>query len=171
MIGLMTKFVDALRLVAIAISDALPYRLFVGSRAALYRLAGVRVGERACIYGRQIVAYPQRLTIGDGCFVNAACIFENEGAITIGTDTYVGPGVAFLTTNHVAATMTNVARPIAIGARCWIGARAIVLPGCVLADDTVVAAGAVMLGRRYDERFYAGVPAASKKREGDDGLR
>jgi acetyltransferase-like isoleucine patch superfamily enzyme len=156
------KLADALRLFAIDVADMLPYRLFVEARRQAYRLAGARLGRGACVYGRQIVSHPQRLAIGDGCFINAACCFENEGGVTIGRRTYVGPRVNFLTTNHRAG-MANETAPIRIGDDCWIGGAATLLPGCTLASGTVVAAGAVMLGRVHERGLYAGVPGALKR--------
>ena len=41
----------------------------------------------------------------------------------------------------------------------WLGARAVVLPGVTIADDVVVAAGAVVTRDCPTPGTYAGVPA------------
>ncbi len=155
------KLRDALRLTAIAASDLLPHRLFVALRRSLYRAAGARVGEGVCLYGRQLVLYPQRLVLSDRCFVNVGCTFENAGGVEIGTGSYVGPGVSFLTTNH-GRDFASVTRPIVVGKRVWIGGGAILLPGTIVADGTVIAAGAVVRGDIREPGLYAGVPAVRK---------
>jgi len=154
-----TKLIDALRQVALALGDVLPHRLFVAQRRALYRLAGVRIGARACVYGRQVVLYPERLEIGDDCFVNVGCTFENEGGVRIGAGTYVGPGVQFLTTNHRGPGFRNETAAIEVGERVWIGGGAIVLPGARLGEGVVVGAGAVVRGSLAQPGLYVGVPA------------
>lgn len=161
-----SKALDVFRLLLVDAVDILPYRFFVAVRRWSYRLAGARIGRGACLYGRQIVAYPQRLDIGSRCLVNAGCIFENEATIEIGDRCYVGPRVKFFTTDHDAATMANLPRPIRVGADSWIGGGATLLPGCEIADRTIVAAGAVMLGRAYSAGLYAGVPGVRKRPTG-----
>ena len=110
-----------------------------------------------------MIAYPRRLDIAAGCFINVGCIFENEAEVRIGERSYIGPRVNFFTTDHEPTTMANRPRSIRVGADCWIGGGATLLPGCELADRTVVAAGTVMLGRSYAAALYAGVPGQLKR--------
>ena len=50
--------------------------------------------------------------------------------------------------------------PVTIGAGSWIGTGAVILPGAHIGKNTVVAAGAVVLGGEYpDYCVLAGVPA------------
>jgi acetyltransferase-like isoleucine patch superfamily enzyme len=158
-----SKITDGLRQVAIGITDILPYPLFVSIRRYAFELAGARVGPAACIYGRQIVSCPERLELGALCFINANCFFDSEGGVSIGMRTRVGPRVMFLTTNHDETSMTNVVSAIHVGSDCWIGAGATLLAGCELEDGTIVAAGAVMLGRFHKRGLYAGVPGTYRR--------
>jgi maltose O-acetyltransferase len=50
-------------------------------------------------------------------------------------------------------------RPVTIGDRVWIGARAIICPGATIDSDVVVAAGAVVAGHLEAGGIYGGVPA------------
>jgi acetyltransferase-like isoleucine patch superfamily enzyme len=158
-----SKITDGLRQIAIGITDILPHHLCVSIRRYAFELAGASVGPAACIYGRQIVSYPERLRLGELCFINADCFFESEGGVSIGMRTRVGPRVMFLTTNHDETSMTSVLSAIHVGNDCWIGAGATLLPGCELEDGTIVASGAVMLGRVHKRGFYAGVPGTYKR--------
>lgn len=154
-----TKICDAFRLTLISLGDVLPYSLFVRQRRALYVLAGAKVAADACVYGGQIIAFPQRLSLAPRCFVNARCIFENVANVSIGEDSYIGPAVLFNTTNHEPGTMVAKHAPIVVGRRVWIGGGAILLPGVTVEDDAVIAAGAVLPAGIYSAGLYAGVPA------------
>jgi hypothetical protein len=89
--------------------------------------------------------------------------YQNFAAsITIGSGTYIAAGVTFVTANHDPADPDHhlPGLPIAIGKRCWIGTRAVILPGVVLGDRTTVGAGAVVT-RSFPAGncIIAGVPA------------
>jgi maltose O-acetyltransferase len=95
-----------------------------------------------CDYGTQIA-------LGEGVFINFNCVFLDCCAITIGAQTQLGPAVQLYTASHpldAAARVSGpeLARPITIGSRVWIGGGAIVLPGVTIGDDTVVGAGSVV---------------------------
>ena len=52
---------------------------------------------------------------------------------------------------------------IQIGNDVWIGTRAIILGACEIKNNVTIAAGTVLLGRKYGpDKFYAGVPAHEK---------
>jgi maltose O-acetyltransferase len=95
-----------------------------------------------CDYGSQI-------TLGDGVLVNCNCVFLDCNRITIGRQTQLGPSVQLYTATHplgpVARTAgPELAFPIDIGARVWIGGASVVLPGVTIGDDTVIGAGSVV---------------------------
>jgi maltose O-acetyltransferase len=95
-----------------------------------------------CDYGTQI-------TLGAEVFVNFNCVFLDCNTIDIGAQTQLGPAVQLYTATHPldAAARTagpELAYPIRIGSRVWIGGGAILLPGVEIGDDTVVGAGSVV---------------------------
>ncbi|MFS2032370.1 DapH/DapD/GlmU-related protein, partial [Curtobacterium sp. CT11-45] len=80
----------------------------------------------------------------------------------IGDHTAIGMQVLVMTSHHEigddgAWSETASGRSVDIGERVWIGGRAVVLPGTVIEDDVVVAAGAVVRGRLTSHGVYAGV--------------
>jgi maltose O-acetyltransferase len=82
--------------------------------------------------------------------------------IAIGDETVISLGVIILA--HDASTRrplgyTRVA-PVAIGARVFLGAGAIVLPGVTIGDDAIVGAGSVVRRDVADGTVVAGNPAA-----------
>lgn len=93
-----------------------------------------------------------------GCYFSNA----NQGNITIGKGTWIGPNVGIVTTNHDPENPERHHKPrdITIGRQCWIGMNSMIMPGVVLGDHTVVAAGAVVTKSFPDGScIVAGVPA------------
>ncbi|WP_081357668.1 acyltransferase [Neomoorella thermoacetica] len=49
--------------------------------------------------------------------------------------------------------------PVIIGDGCWIGTRAVILPGVKIGEGCIIAAGAVVTKDCESNGLYAGVPA------------
>jgi len=66
--------------------------------------------------------------------------------ITIGDYTNIGPNVSIISANHdlIDNERQVTAHAINIGAYCWLGSGAIILPEVCLGDFTIVGAGAVV---------------------------
>lgn len=97
-------------------------------------------------------------------FQSHGCYFSNAGGgrIVIGKGTYIAPNVGIITTNHDPENPDRHLEPqeVVIGQRCWLGMNSVILPGVVLGDHTVVAAGSVV-GRSFPKGrvILVGVPA------------
>lgn len=133
------------------------------ARAAIYRLMGVRTQTLSIFDGCTIVG-SETLTIGPLTFINRECYFETVAPITIGAKTAIAMQVAFITSTHPFTELGHfnpvpTGLPITVGDRCWLGARAIILPGVTIGDDVVVAAGAIVTKDCASGGLYAGVPA------------
>src|SRR6185437_10710679 len=138
---------DVLRWLA-RVSPATSFLLPISARRSLLRLAGVRVGAQVTGL-KQCGFETKQVSIGDGCFVNAGCWFEGAGRIDIGRNVFLGPQVMIITSVHKIDQGGQVARmPVAsevrIGDRCWLGARATILPGVTIGEGTIIGAGAVV---------------------------
>lgn len=119
----------------------------VGDRCAVER--GVRVTTRGGV------------TIGAGCNINQGVLLDGRGGLTIGARVNISPEVCLLTAGHDVDSPTFAGRvqPTVVGDRCWVATRAIVLPGTVLGEGAVVAAGAVVRGDVPPWTVVAGAPA------------
>lgn len=87
--------------------------------------------------------------------------------VTIGALTSIsGYGTQILSHSTSLANNDGGCFPITIGHHSFIGTRSIILPGAVLPNHAVLAAGAV-LNKRYTEEYalYGGVPARFIKKE------
>ena len=131
-------------------------------RTLLYRSSGLAIRSFNIREGQ--VIDNSHLRIGDRTFVNRHCSFEGEGTIDIGADCQIGPETTFVTSNHERLPDGTVDTAptyldIKVGDGVWIGARSVILPGAVMEDDCIIAAGAVVRGRCLAGRSYGGVPA------------
>lgn len=50
-------------------------------------------------------------------------------------------------------------KPITIGNNCFIGARAVILPGTEIGDDVIIGAGSVVKGKIPQKTVWGGAPA------------
>jgi maltose O-acetyltransferase len=93
--------------------------------------------------------YGQQIELADGVYINMNCIFLDPALIQIGSQTFLGPNVQLYTAFHPIDAETRVsgpelASPISIGKRVWIGGGVIVLPGVTIGDNTTIGAGSVV---------------------------
>jgi len=66
--------------------------------------------------------------------------------IRLGERAVVSQGAYLCTASHdfEKKTFPLITKPITVGAGAWIGARAIVLPGCEIGEGCVIGAGSVV---------------------------
>ncbi len=91
----------------------------------------------------------QHISIGRGTFINFGAMLIDAAPITIGDDCQIGPNVQLLTPLHPVdpeprRAKWESAKPIELKDNVWLGGGAIVLPGIVIGENTVVGAGAVV---------------------------
>jgi maltose O-acetyltransferase len=107
------------------------------------------VGDHSTIVPPFHCDYGSQITLGSRVFVNAGCVFLDAAPIALGDDVQLGPCVQLLTSDHPRDSAERAqgfesARPISIGARSWLGAGAIVLPGVEIGADVTIGAGSVV---------------------------
>jgi acetyltransferase-like isoleucine patch superfamily enzyme len=150
---------------------------------AQWSLRGVKQrGPRAVVFGRPIVdasdltvgadfkvwSGPRktlisgwgRMSFGDRCFVNVGSTIISVEEIKVGDDVAFANDVYVMDSDsHGVEGRPHRQAPIRIGDGCWIGARAIILPGVTLGKRVLVAAGAVVTRDVPDDSLVAGNPA------------
>ena len=106
------------------------------------------------------------LQIGHNSAFGRFTEFGAAGGITIGNDVIGGSYISFHSENHVFSDMFKLIRNqgvtsvgIVIGNNVWIGAKVTFLDGCVVGNNCVVAAGAVVNSVFPDNVVIGGVPA------------
>lgn len=100
------------------------------------------------VHYTSVVHFPQRITRGKNVYPgdSPGNFIDATNGIIIGDNTNIGPNVGLISTNHLPTNNALFTQnpPIQIGANCWIGMGAIILPGVQLGNFTTVGAGAVV---------------------------
>jgi maltose O-acetyltransferase len=167
--------IDFRRLALGIVLAPLPDAAFPRLRVLVYRLLGIRIGRSTLIRGRLKLAGPpgctSRFTIGSNCFLTTPLHIDLNSEVVIGNHVTIGHDVAIVTSAHHIGGPgrrcgQHVPRPIRIGDGCWIGARALLLPGVILGDGSIIAAGAVVSSNVEPHTIVGGVPARLIRRLG-----
>jgi maltose O-acetyltransferase len=101
------------------------------------------------------------LVMGNNSVVNSKCRIDLRGGVKIGDNVSISNEVIILTADHDIDTpgMDGRKKAVEIKDYCWIGTRAMILPGVTIGTGAVVAAGAVVTSDVAPFNVVAGVPA------------
>jgi len=109
---------------------------------------------------------PSKLEMGDNVSINRNCVINAGGGVTIGSGTLIGPNVTIYSQNHSYKEKTIEIRlqgyerkAVTIGSDVWVASNAILLPGVIIGDGCVIAAGSVVTHSMPPYTIVAGVPA------------
>jgi maltose O-acetyltransferase len=116
-------------------------------RQLLSELLG-RGGDSCWIQPPFFCDYGFNIELGDKVYFNFNCVVLDVASVKVGARTMFGPAVQVYTATHplnpYERRTKEFARPIRIGADCWIGGGTIVLPGVTIGDMSVIGAGSVV---------------------------
>jgi acetyltransferase-like isoleucine patch superfamily enzyme len=105
------------------------------------------------------------ISVGDGTYLNRGTEIVAAQRVTIGRDCKIARDVIIMDTDqHEVPGLGLVVSPVEIGDRVWIGARAIILKGVRIGDDSLVAAGSVVTHDVPPGGIVGGVPAKPIRR-------
>ena len=127
------------------------------------RLILKNVGGGINIYPR--AQFSSKVELGDNSDIGYAALIQ--GKCIIGNNVMMGPEVMIWTMNHNSSDYTTPMmyqgneeeRPVIIGNDCWIGSRAIILPGVRIGNGVIIGAGAVVAKDIPDYAVAIGNPA------------
>jgi len=86
---------------------------------------------------------------------------RNPKGVIIGDGSYLAFGATILCHDM----SRNIRKPVIIGKNCFIGANSIILPGVIVGDEVVVAAGAIVTKDIPNNTIVAGNPARIIKKD------
>ena len=133
-------------------------------------LIGKPVDETFGLFPPFYTDFGKNITIGKNVFINAGCKFQDQGGIYIGDDVFIGHNVVLATLDHdIDPDKRHLLypAPIHIGNRVWIGAGCVITRGVTIADNSVIAAGAVVTHDIPGNVIAGGVPAKVIKKIGE----
>ncbi|HNP31932.1 MAG TPA: acyltransferase [Flavobacterium sp.] len=110
--------------------------------------------------------YGKGLKMGNNSAIGDYTHFGAAGGIEIGDDVIMGSFISFHSENHNFSDKSKLIREqgvtskgIKLGNNIWVGAKVTFLDGCIVGNNSVVAAGAVVNGIFPDNVVIGGVPA------------
>lgn len=128
-------------------------------------LFGEPFQEGTAIFSPFYVDFGKPLKLGKNVFINHNCTCMTAGSITIDDGVMIGPQVTLLTANHdFDDHNVIICKPIHICKNAWIGARATILPGVTIGENSIVAGGAVVTKDVESNVIVGGNPAKVIKR-------
>jgi acetyltransferase-like isoleucine patch superfamily enzyme len=131
-------------------------------RSVLWKLSGVELGDYSstAIRAGVFTEYPSNLVIGKNFMINRNSYLDTNDQITIGDYVTISINCSILTISHLGLQHEiDVSAPVIIKDHCLIYANCTILPGAILEEGVVLAAGSVLKGPTQPWSIYAGIPA------------
>ena len=129
----------------------------------------VRIGD-----GVRIQSYNKdaKLILGDHVYICNRNSFLLGGNISIGENTLIASDILITSENHgndpestlPYGSQELICKDVVIGKRCWIGEKAIILPGVTIGEGSIVGAGSVVTKSIPPFSIAVGNPAVVKKK-------
>lgn len=132
-------------------------------RRRLVRMLGHQLSDGTFLSDGIYIRGVGLITRGE-VFMNSRCFVDATCEIFIGHGAMIAPEVMLCTSTHDIGPDIKRAgaikrAPIKIGEGCWIGSRAVILPGVEIAPGCIIAAGSVVTRDTKPNGLYAGIPA------------
>jgi len=131
------------------------------TRKFFYRLAGVKIGKGSVIHMWARFFQPENIIIGEDTIIGDHCFLDGRAPLKIGSHTAIVSQVLIYNSEHDVHSpdFRPVEESVEISDYCFIGARAIILPGIKIGRGAVVASGAVVTKDVSPMTIVGGVPA------------
>lgn len=130
-------------------------------RRCLFKCAGVKIGKKSTIHIGARFYQPKNITIGQGTIIGDNVTLDGRAKLTIGNHVDIASQVMIFNAEHDLNSQyfDPIEQEVVIKDYCFIGPRAIILPGVTIGRGAVVGAGAVVTKDVPDMTIVGGVPA------------
>lgn len=147
-----------LELLILTCSGFVPSHLF---RLLIYKSAGIKIGSGSRIHMGASFFYPANIRIGRGSIIGDHAFLDGRDKLIIGDHVDIASNVMIYNSEHNinSEDFRPITAPVKIGNYCFIGPRAIILPGVSISQGAVIAAGAVVTKDVPEYAIVGGVPA------------
>lgn len=143
-----------------------PRRMVQSLRVRICRWHGGVVDDQVVIGPGIHLIGREGLRLARGVSIARDVTLDARGGLSLGEDALIGFETVLLTSTHdssrvgIPVQMQGMyCAPVSVGARSWLGARVIVLPGISIGADVIVGSGSVVTKNLASNSIYAGVPA------------
>ena len=109
-----------------------------------------KTGEEFSIQSPFYCDFGFNISIGENFFSNYNLVILDVAPVTIGDNVLFGPNVSLYTAGHPIHPISRNSGyeygiPITIGDNVWLGGNVVVIPGVTIGENSVVAAGSVVV--------------------------
>ncbi|HTU21107.1 MAG TPA: sugar O-acetyltransferase [Gemmataceae bacterium] len=128
-----------------------------------------RIGAAVEIEPPFVCDYGSNIDAGDVLYLNFGCVILDCARVDIGCNVQIGPGVHIYTAHHpidpdIRAGGLELATPVRIGDRVWIGGGTVICPGVTIGDGATIGAGSVVVKDVPPQVVAAGNPCRILRR-------
>lgn len=125
------------------------------------RYLGATIGKQVRTYGRFTVMNARYLQIGNRVTLNEGVHINCRDRVFIGSDVRISTNVQIHTgkLNIEQSRREHVQEPIRIENNVWIASSCVISAGVTVGENSVIAAGSVVINNIPPNSMVAGVPA------------
>ena len=145
------------------LTSIMPETRAFGLKRKMLGWAGAKIGNNVRICSSARIIGSGSLEIGDNTWIGPETFISASSIIKIGANcdiaprVFIGDGTHEITPDRDRMADIETCNPISIGNGCWICANATILPGAIIGNKVVIAAGAVTKGDIPSQELWGGV--------------
>jgi putative colanic acid biosynthesis acetyltransferase WcaF len=138
-----------------------PFIISYRLKAFILRLHGAKIGDSFIIKPGVNIKFPWKLECGDFVSIGENAWIDNLDHVIIENQVTISQGAYILTGNHnfKKKSFDLITKPVIIKKGAWIGARAIICPGVIMANHSIVTVGSTLTVNTKEFTIYQGNPA------------
>ena len=138
---------------------------FSGFKRFLLRIFGARIGSGVVIKPAVLIKHPWYLEIGNYTWIGEKVWIDNLVPVIISHNVCISQGAMLLTGNHnyKSPTFDLIMKPITLEEGVWIGAKAVVCPGVLAKEHSVLTVGSVASKDLEARTIFSGNPAVKSR--------
>jgi acetyltransferase-like isoleucine patch superfamily enzyme len=130
-------------------------------RHFFYRLAGIKIGKKSTVHMFANFFQPRNIVIGQDTIIGNKAFLDGRALLKIGNHVDIASEVMIYNSEHDidSSDFKPIEEDVEIGDYCFIGPRAIIMPGVRVGKGAIVGAGAVVTKDVKPFMIVGGVPA------------
>lgn len=146
-------------------------RIFGALRRKCLAALGISLGRDCQIGPGFFCLLGPNLSLGDRVVIGYHCHIYDWFSVKIGEGTMISNDLKLVSATHRSDDFSPAPGEISIGKDCWVGINVTIVGPATIGDNTIIGAGAVVLGDLPADSVCVGVPArAIKKRPSPAGV-